>query len=429
MSSAQRTEQCQALLEAGHSQRFVARVLHIGRDKVRAIANGQECPGAGKTRGRPAKISQEVRIFVEANLRADATISDDKMVSLVQVRFGLTIHRTSICRLRRELRYFYRPPKVIQSLTQEQRGARIEFCRWVLENQDKIPNLIFSDESRFEIGPDNTWRRIKRGVLNETCFAARNKHNRGLMVWGAIGPGGYKSRLVRCSDGEDSREYIDILGKSEMLPNLDDKFGRSGWTFVQDGAPCHQSREALAWLADHHVVVAPGWPPNSPDLNPIEMVWGVMKRTLRQLEPDGNDLFAQLQAVWGAISKDTIDRLVSSFQSRCQQVLDVRGESITPYLSGHRAPPTPDDDLPPSQWTDRDDAYLMQLYETHGAKWTLIGRIMGRRPMAVKNRYRRNAQIAINEHLVHLAHLPTIDTFEFDLPDVETLDDFLDRFK
>ena len=197
MNSAQRAETCRELLEAGHSQRFVARVLHIGRDKVRAIANGQECPEAGKTRGRPAKLSQEVRIFVEANLRADATISDDKMASLVHERFGVPIHRTSICRLRRELRYFYRPPKVIQKLTQEQRDARIEFCRWVLENQDKIPNLIFSDESRFAIGPDNTWRRIKRGVLNETCFAPQNKFNRGVMVWGAIGPGGYKDR--RCA--------------------------------------------------------------------------------------------------------------------------------------------------------------------------------------------------------------------------------------
>ena len=428
MNAAQRAEQCRALLDAGHSQRFVARVLHMGRDQVRAIQNGQECPGAGKRRGRPAKISPEVRIFVEANLRADATICDEKMASLVQERFGISIHRTSICRMRRDLQYFYRPPKVIQNLTEEQRDARIEFCRWVLQNQAKIPNLIFSDESRFEIGPDNTRRRIKRGVLNPTCFAPRNKYSKGVMVWGAIGPR-YKSILVRCSKGEDSSEYLEILGKSRMLSDLDTRFGRSGWTFVQDGAPCHQSREALSWLADHHVVVAPGWPPNSPDLNPIEMIWGVMKRTLRQLEPNEHDLFSQVEAIWDAIALDSIDKLVSSFIGRCQQVLDVRGESITPYLSGHRVPPRREDDLPPSQWTDRDDAQLMRLYETHGAKWTLIGRIMGRRPMAVKNRYRRNAQIAINEHLVLLAPLPAIDTIETDLPDVEELDDFLAQFK
>ena len=79
--------------------------------------------------------------------------------------------------------FLWRPPKVIQALTDQQKDERVEFCTCVLQNQEQIINRI-SDESRFEFGPDNGWQRIKRGVLNEHCFAEQSKFSRGVMVWG-----------------------------------------------------------------------------------------------------------------------------------------------------------------------------------------------------------------------------------------------------
>ena len=66
---------------------------------------------------------------------------------------------------------------------------------------EELQNVIFSDESRFQIGPDNQWRRIKRGLWNPTCFASRTKFPQSIMVWGAIGRG-FRSKLVKGSNSE-----------------------------------------------------------------------------------------------------------------------------------------------------------------------------------------------------------------------------------
>lgn len=404
------------LLQKGLSQRFVSRTVHLRHGTVSELQKGAHVTAS--PRGRPAKVSADVRAFIDMTLSDDASVSDSRMVELVRDKFHVTVGRTTVGRIRRQLRFFWRPPKVIQALTDEQKDERIEFCSWVLANQEQIPNLIFSDESRFELGPDNAWRRIKRGVLNRNCFAERNKFSRGVMVWGAIGPG-YKSPLIRCSGGVDSAEYIAILSQSRMVPDLNARFGPTKWTFVQDGAPCHQSREVMTWLESTGVAVAPGWPPNSPDLNPIEMVWAVVKRALRAKPYDGRDLFDSVKEVWDALSQDSLDRLVNTFHRRCEQVLDVAGGSITPYLSGHRSPPTREVP-PPLVWTPEDDEALARHYRRLGSKWTIIGNLLGKRPNGVKNRWRRLQQIRCNEQLraEQPAPIPPIGLF----PGVDDMD-------
>ena len=49
--------------------------------------------------------------------------------------------------------------------------------------------------------------------------------------------------------------------------------------FQQDGAPAHTARSAQEWLRANcpDFVAKDQWPPNSPDLNPLDYhVWGAM---------------------------------------------------------------------------------------------------------------------------------------------------------
>lgn len=71
-----------------------------------------------------------------------------------------------------------------------------------------------------------------------------------------------------------------------------------------------------------------GWPQNSPDLSPIEMVWGIMNNYLYDFTPqptNQKELEDALLIIWDKIDHETINKLKSSFQNRLEMYLDVNG--------------------------------------------------------------------------------------------------------
>ncbi|WKY15055.1 hypothetical protein Q1695_000511 [Nippostrongylus brasiliensis] len=64
------------------------------------------------------------------------------------------------------------------------------------------------------------------------------------------------------------------------VPFIRQKFRGFG-QLVQDNAPCHKSRATLKRLEELGVTCLP-WSAGSPDLNPIELVWGNTKAHIRE---------------------------------------------------------------------------------------------------------------------------------------------------
>jgi transposase len=64
------------------------------------------------------------------------------------------------------------------------------------------------------------------------------------------------------------------------------------------------------------------WPPQSPDLSLIEMLWPIIKRKLRGRRFENeDDMLAAIEAAWDEIPKSVVDNLVGSFRARCQVCL------------------------------------------------------------------------------------------------------------
>ncbi len=76
--------------------------------------------------------------------------------------------------------------------------------------------------------------------------------------------------------------YQDILDHF-MLPSADQLFKDADFIFQQDLTPAHTAKSTKSWLNDHGVGVL-DWPENSPDLNPIENIWGIVKREKEKQE-------------------------------------------------------------------------------------------------------------------------------------------------
>ncbi len=95
-----------------------------------------------------------------------------------------------------------------------------------------------------------------------------------------------------------------------MLPSADKLYGDADFIFQQDLAPAHTAKGTKSWFNDHGVTVL-DWPANSPDLNPIENLWGIVKRKMRDTRPNNADeLKATVKETWASIPPQQCHKLI-----------------------------------------------------------------------------------------------------------------------
>ena len=70
------------------------------------------------------------------------------------------------------------------------------------------------------------------------------------------------------------------------------------------------------------------WPAQSSDLNPIEHLWGFLKRKLLEHEYPSNGihkLWKRIQVKWEEIAVEECQKLIESMPKRVQAVLKAKG--------------------------------------------------------------------------------------------------------
>uniref|UniRef100_A0A9J8A6U5 Tc1-like transposase DDE domain-containing protein n=1 Tax=Cyprinus carpio carpio TaxID=630221 RepID=A0A9J8A6U5_CYPCA len=96
------------------------------------------------------------------------------------------------------------------------------------------------------------------------------------------------------------REVLELF----MLPATDQLYGDADFIFQQDLASAHSAKATSTWFKDHGIPVL-NWPANSPDLNPIENLWGIVKRKMRYARPkNAEELKATIRATWALITPE-----------------------------------------------------------------------------------------------------------------------------
>ena len=250
-------------------------------------------------------------------------------LSSLQIKIDTGVKASSRTVRRRLLTQFglraYRPAKK-PHLNKLQRDKRIRFCKKYLHwNEDDWSKILFSDESMFcQFGTETSFvRRPPKTRYLRRYTVPTMKHPPKVMVWACFSSAG-RGSLYFIEQGKtvNADEYIKIL-KSKMKLSM--QIHRCS-TFQQDSAPCHTSKKVKDWMIENGVQVLE-WPGNSPDLNPIENLWMVLKRKVRLCRPSNvQDLIYHIKRSWCLdITPELCQKLVQSMPKRLKSVIESKG--------------------------------------------------------------------------------------------------------
>ena len=154
------------------------------------------------------------------------------------------------------------------------------------------------------------------------------------MVWGCFSYHGAECFwVVPKGMTVNAVRYKEIL-QARLLPSVRNMFPGQGdqYIFQDDGAPCHRAKIIKNWLTENNITSMTDWPGQSPDINPIENLWAIIKRHIRERKPTGRvSLIEAIIRAWNHdVNIDTLHKLIESMPRRIAAIIAAKG-NVTKY--------------------------------------------------------------------------------------------------
>eukprot|EP00301_Raphidiophrys_heterophryoidea_P000290 c10140_g1_i3.p1 GENE.c10140_g1_i3~~c10140_g1_i3.p1 ORF type:complete len:149 (+),score=31.70 c10140_g1_i3:438-884(+) len=143
------------------------------------------------------------------------------------------------------------------------------------------------------------------------------------MFWGCMVAKGVGS-FCRIEGWMDAPLYLSILQDDLMSTISKQNLNIKKIFFQHDNDPKHKSRLVKEWL-DKTAIRVLDWPPYSPDLNPMENLFGVLKQRLATYPAGVEELWERIQKECAKIPTSLCSRLIESMPERVRAVIKARG--------------------------------------------------------------------------------------------------------
>ena len=286
--------------------------------------SGERKPGSG--RPRKTTVREDRFLIKEATRQRDAFDNCPSTVDLAESlkdRTSTKISRRTAQRRLHERNYKKclktRKPFVSTVNRRKRFHFAKRYCHWTF---DQWKNVVWSDESPFVLRCQHqsyVWRLLKQ-QCSPRCLQGTLKNQKKIMVWGCFswkGVGAFheiKGILTR---------YRQILIR-QMRPFARQLHGDNS-IFQHDNDPKHTAHIVKNYLRNQQIEMFE-WPPQSPDLNPVEYLWAELNRKLNKRTcQKEEEWFQYLKQAWEDLSEDYLNKLVESMPRRCRKVIKSRG--------------------------------------------------------------------------------------------------------
>lgn len=217
-------------------------------------------------------------------------------------------------------------------ISQKNIQKRLEFAKkWSLKLHPLIYETIWSDETTVRKAPKSKELFVRcHSSIKQKDLPINYQFQQGgfsVMFWGCFSVFGL-GPLVALEGNQNQHTYVDLL-EEFLIPEIryaKDEFD-SDMIFMQDNAPCHKTKKVMEFLANNEVQTL-DWPPQSPDINPIENLWSIMKcrRQKKYGMPKTKvDLINQFYDIWEELDGELLEKLCESVERRLDAVIRFNG--------------------------------------------------------------------------------------------------------
>lgn len=329
--SSTQTNRVLSYLDQGKSAHHIASITGLGVSTISRIRSKHRSTLSKSVGGRPSKLSPS---DIHYSVRLITSRKADNASQVTKSLQNVIAQPVSTKTVRRALRGAGMKAVVKRKrpkLTAVHRRKRLEWAEahvnWTLEDWKRV---IWTDESKINrFGSDGrvwVWKKAGEG-LNDRLVEGTVKFGGGnVMIWGCMLWDGV-GFATKIEGKMDADLYVQILG--DELKRSIRWYGKNeeDMVFQQDNDPKHKSKKATNWLDESELEVMV-WPPQSPDLNPIEHLWTHLKNKLGEYDtpPDSmNTLWERIQKEWDDIEPEVCQNLIESMPRRVQAVLQAKG--------------------------------------------------------------------------------------------------------
>lgn len=312
----------------------------VSRAVVKAIRlRGQESKPVKKQElTKAARARSERRSLVKKLAQKTKTKGNAKwcefpsanaIVQELKLNHGTAVSKKTVIRDLTEMGFKSYVRRHVPTRDKAVHKKRLLFSKNVLSKGPKfMKRIVHSDEFP---GSANDFSERKQWSKNRMQVHTREKKRRQNAaycdVWAAIGHN-YKSQLVlfpcKQKDLESDTNVPFRLNAKKYVRNCLSKvvpeLARRKAVFMHDGARAHTAKSVQKYLSSKKVELLLDWPAYSPDLNPIEQVWSVLKfRTAKFHPQDLDELIVATKAAWESISQKEINKFCKSFETKLKR--------------------------------------------------------------------------------------------------------------